>query len=82
MARACNCGTLKPCDFHERVANMTAFMDAGMPVAIVQGEHRGRWGYVDSCDGERVVVVFAHLTADENVTVRASEVARITFLAN
>lgn len=61
---------------------MVAFMDAGIPVAIVQGAHRGRWGYVDATDGVSVVVLFAHLPADERVTVAASEVARITFLAS
>lgn len=82
MARACNCGTLKPCDFHEQVTHMVPFIESGLPVAIVQGPHRGRWGYVNASDGINVVVSFAHLAMDEDVTVRAEEVARIGFLAS
>jgi len=59
---------------------MVAFMDSGEPVAIVQGPHRGRWGYVSACDGVNVVVAFAHLAMDDDVTVAVEEVHRIHFI--
>ena len=77
--RACNCGTLKPCDFHNQLTKETSMKDEDScfffhgddSVAIVQGPHRGRWGYVDATDGANVRVHLASSPADRYVTVPA-----------
>lgn len=64
---------------HHNHTNYPSFYHGGEPVAVVQGPHRGVWGYVDANDGTHIRVLLAHLPADHAVTVLPSELSHIKF---